>query len=118
MFGAFSIATNISHPSFEWNKAIAWAFFMAFFASFITMPIALITGAIVTSLGYKILRKLTLWYLLVLLPVCAVALCFQNHVDGFFFSELTWRYFSKGLAPILICYLVAYWRLAKKQQPQ
>jgi hypothetical protein len=113
MFGVFFIATHIFYTSLEWNKTIAWAFFMAFFAFCTTMPIALITATVAALTGYKFFGKLPLWYLLVLLPLCTIALCIQNHADGFFFSEITWRYIAEGLAPIIICYLIAYWRLSK-----
>jgi hypothetical protein len=78
------------------------------------MPLALIAAAVMAVKGYKRLGSLPLWYLLVMLPVCALALCIQGRIEGFLWSENTWQYIVENLIPVFLSYLLAYWWLNHK----
>ena len=86
----------------------------AIFWTIFDMPFALIAGAIVAVKCYKKLGCLPLSYLLVMLPVCALALCVQGRIEGFLWGENTWQYIVENLTPVFLSYLLAYWWLNHK----
>jgi hypothetical protein len=90
--------------------------FAGFFLSLWNMPLALITGTVSAMIGFRILGRLPFWYLLVMLPLCAVAMCVQKKIvsDYFWDNPVDWMHFVVWVAPHLLMYLLICWWLNRK----
>lgn len=117
-FAGYFIITSIQDRAFQdinyqAMTLLADTAIFSIFAFLMTVPLILLTSAAFIAGGYAILGRLPLWYGLVLLPPCTIALAMQYHLDGHFYSEVTKRYIAEGLCPTILAYLIVYWRLRK-----